>query len=166
MSEQRGSLGEVDPQWLGVPSLLGAAEALGTRPAGLFCCLGAALSFCTQNHARSGGGAARAAPSCEIPAISPSFSPCEARWHRGERGRTCRGALASPATSDRGIERRRGRALCPSQRAASSPFVYHTSCLLFCLLHTSSPSLIVLPAPPFGPLDFRLAMGNSNYLRH
>lgn len=54
------------------------------------------------------------------------------------------------------------------QRAASSPFVYHTSCLPFCLLHTSSPSLIVPPLPvsPFGPLDFRLTMGNSNYLKH
>lgn len=67
-------------------------------------------------------------------------------------GWTCRKAPASPATSDRAIERgRRGCTLCPfPERCLFSPFVYHTSCLLFCLLHTSSPSLIVLPAPHLG----------------
>lgn len=77
------------------------------------------------------------------------LSPCEARWQRGERGWTCREALASPATSDGGIERRRGRALCPSQRG----------CLLsICLPHILSSFLFAshiiafINRPPRSPI--------------
>lgn len=82
------------------------------------------------------------------PGQHPAAKFCPFWWSArlGGRGQTCRQFPASPGSSDRAIERRELR-FVPCPRAASSPFVYHTSCLLFCLLHTSSPSLIVLPAP-------------------
>lgn len=137
-------------------SMLGGGDALGTARGS---CLRAALRLCTKAAAVGQPGQH---PAAKCLPFLPLFPGVRGSVARGQGGWRCRQALASPGTSDRAIERRRAR-IVPCPRAASSPFVYHTSCLLFCLLHTSSPSLIVLPAPH---LDFQLAMGNSNYLRH
>lgn len=154
--------------WVSHPFLGGGGggEARGHHPWGSLLSQSSAWVLHQKPATRSGGGAAQTAPSCKIPPISPSF-PRARLGGSGDRedGRAEERWRLRPLQTEP-LSGRRGCALCPSQRAASSPFVYHTSCLLFCLLHTSSPSLIVLPAPPFGPLDFRLAMGNSNYLRH
>lgn len=133
----------------------------------------AALRFCSKKDVKEAAVEVRGMPASSNQLQKPShFS--QPGWvaevtpgRVKERAPLSPKALASPATSDRGIEQGGGAVHCALfQGAASSPFVYHTSCLPFCLLHTSSPSLIVSPCSPFGPLDFRLTMGNSNYLRH
>lgn len=148
-------------------SLAGRRRGCGDMSRGAVSCLRAALRFCTYKDAEEAGWGSPDSTQLQKSSLFSQLSPCKARWQWGERmdGRAAKPWRLRPLQTEP-LSGRRGCALCP----------FPEGCLLsICLPHILSSFLFAShiiafinrpPRSPFAPLDFRLAMGNSNYLRH